>query len=60
MDKLQEFFQAILQTEENVVPLFVHNPASQKLAAIVIGAESVVMDLVAKWHHSQSVPPKAA
>lgn len=39
----QKLFQATMQTEENVLPIFVHNPNStgSKIVAAVVVAESV-------------------
>ena len=34
-------FKAIMNTEEQVIPIFVHNPASQKITGVIMMAESI-------------------
>jgi hypothetical protein len=41
MSKFQLLFQALLQTEQNVLPIFIHNPASQKIVGAVLVAEEI-------------------
>lgn len=56
MNRLTQIFQAILQTEENIIPLFVHNPVSQKIAGVIVAGESVIMGLVASLHKKPETP----
>ena len=37
-----KFIQALMQTEETFVPMFIHNPKSQKIAGIVMMTEGAV------------------
>lgn len=37
----QKFFQAIMQTEQAVLPVFIHNPASQKIVGAIVVAEEI-------------------
>jgi len=37
----QKFFQALMQTEEAVLPVFIHNPQSQKIVGAIVVAESI-------------------
>jgi hypothetical protein len=46
MDKWMKVFQALMQVEETIVPLFVHNPNSQKIAGVVMVAESALGSIV--------------
>ena len=39
-------FQLIMGIEEQVVPLFVHNPKSQKVTGIILVAESALADVI--------------
>jgi len=36
-----KLFQAIMITEQNVLPIFIHNPASQKIAGAVVVTEQI-------------------
>lgn len=58
MSKFLAVFQAIFTAEESIVPLFVHNPKSQKIAAVVLTAESAVPGVVQEIQ-SLFNPPKA-
>ena len=40
--KWQQFFQAIMQTEENILPLFIHSAQAQKITGVVLVGESAV------------------
>ena len=49
-------FGLLNQTEENLIPLVIHNPSSQKITAVVLVAESAVEAIL-----SQILPkPKPA
>ena len=48
MTKFQQILQALVSAEESIVPLFIHNPASQKIAAVVIATESAVPGLISE------------
>lgn len=37
----QKFFQAIMQTEETVLPVFIHSPGAQKIVGAILVAESI-------------------
>ena len=39
--KWQALFAAIMQTEETVLPIFIHNAQSQKITGVVLMAESI-------------------
>lgn len=41
----QKLFQSIIGTEEIIVPLFIHNPASQSIAAVVLTTEQAVASI---------------
>lgn len=49
LSKLLSIIQAAITTEETFVPVFVHNPASGTIAAIVIAAESAVEGVLAAF-----------
>lgn len=36
-----KLFQAIMQTEEAVLPVFIHSPGAQKIVGVVLLAESI-------------------
>ena len=37
-----KFIQAVLQTEQTFLPMFIHNPNSQKIAGIIWASEAAV------------------
>lgn len=39
--KWASIFQAIMQTEQAVLPVFIHNPSSQKIVGAVVLAEEI-------------------
>jgi hypothetical protein len=39
--KFSQLFQATMQTEEAVLPIFIHNPNSQRITAAVMVSESI-------------------
>jgi len=57
--KLQEFFQSLLQTEEKIIPLFVHNPQSQAISAVVLVAESLAVSLISQLTQKAPAAPAA-
>ena len=52
----KSIFAAILQTEEAIVPIFVHNANSQKIAGVIMAVESAVPDIVASVQSSAPAP----
>jgi hypothetical protein len=36
-----KFFQGIMATEQTILPIFVHNPSSQKIVGAILVAESI-------------------
>ena len=36
-----KLFQAIMQTEQAVLPIFIHNPQSQKIVGAIVVAEEI-------------------
>lgn len=43
MNKWLDFAKALMQTEEQVLPIFVHNPQSQSIVGIILVAESIAL-----------------
>jgi hypothetical protein len=38
---LQKLFAALLQTEETILPIFIHNPKSQTITGAVLETETI-------------------
>ncbi len=43
--KLSQIFQVVLNTEEKAFPVFIHDPKSQMIAALVLVGESIAVSL---------------
>lgn len=37
----QKLFQALMQTEEAILPIFIHNPKSQQITGAILVGESI-------------------
>lgn len=46
MSAFQKYLQALIGAEASIFPLFFHSQSGQKLAALIIGAESAVLGTV--------------
>jgi len=46
MNKWLSVFKALIQTEGNIVPLFVHNEKSQTIAGIILASEAAVASII--------------
>ena len=46
MNKWLSVFKAIMQTEANIIPLFVHNEKSQNIAGIILASEAAVESIL--------------
>ena len=54
-----KLFQAIMQTEELVLPIFIHNPSSQKVVGAVVVAESIFGSIFGLTLPTAPTPPAA-
>ena len=49
-------FQAVMQTEENILPVFVHSPKAQKIVGVIMMAESIFFSV---FSPAPAKPPTA-
>lgn len=57
MSKIVQILQAIIQTEENILPIFIHNPKSQQIEAVIIAAESAVAGILSQLGATATTTP---
>lgn len=46
MSKLLQILNALIATEQRIVPIFVHNPNSQNITGIILAGEEVAAEFV--------------
>lgn len=53
----QKFIQSVLQTEATFVPMFVHNPNSGKIAAVIMASEAALAGILTQFGVVPPAPP---
>lgn len=53
----QKFIQAVFQTEETFIPLFIHNSASGKIAGVILASEAAVAGILTQFGVVPPAPP---
>ncbi len=58
----QKLFQSVMQTEEQVLPMFIHNPKSQQITGAILVTESIFANFVGSLATTtiQPLPPQAS
>lgn len=51
-DVLNTLLQSISQSEQQLIPVFIHNPNSQRIAGVVYLGEQIVFGLLSQLHPS--------
>ena len=47
MNRFNQILAGLIAAEEAIVPIFVHNPASQKIVGVILTLESAVPTVIA-------------